>query len=559
MKHSHHTMHASCSIVSVLGLAALLLGTCALAEDPVLLWIAQGGENICSMEAIQDVDGDGGPDIVFESYDAGSTLPDHLFCIRGASAGTGEVIWGAWPPGGVSNGGGWGENCLRIAPDITGDGVQDVLLGTAWGGRSAYVLDGTNGDNIWWTYDTYTDSPPSPPTSGWVYSIDDVPDLTGDGVPEVTFCAGSFNYGVYMVNGATGGVIWFYQHTGPFMEVRCVGDVNGDGHADVAAGSGDQYYVLKCFSGPGTGGFPPEVLWTLNYPGTIWSLIPVPTIDADALPEIVVACWDGRVRCHDGANGAAHWTSENFGVVIQRVVLVGDVNGNGVGDIIAGMWDNRVAMLEGSSGATIWTQLTGTLNGGDCWAVDGAGDMTGDGIPEVIVGSFDTRVYLMNGADGAILWSYPTGNRLYSVRGVPDLNGNGTPDFVAGTQMQSGVGGKVYAFDGPAGGAAVDEADASPLDGALLSLWPSPLRAGAETLSWSAAPGNAGALRLDLVGGDGRIARTLWMQSQDGHGAVRGAWDGRDAQGHSLPAGVYWLRALLDGRPLASERIVMLR
>jgi hypothetical protein len=557
MKHSHRTTHLSRLIASLAGLVALLLTASALAEDPTLLWTAQGGANICSMEAIEDVDGDGGPDIVFESYNSGSALPDHLFCVRGASAGTGEVIWGAWPPGGVSNGGGWGENCLRVSPDITGDGVQDVLLGTAWGGRSAYVLDGTNGDDIWWTFDTYADSPPSPPTSGWVYSIDDVPDLTGDGVPEVTFCTGSFNYGVYMVNGATGGVIWYYQHSGPFMEVRCVGDVNGDGRADVAAGSGDQNYVLKCFSGPGAGGSP-STLWTVNYAGTIWSLIPVPTIDADPLPEIVAACWDGRVRCHDGANGGAHWTSENFGAVIQRVVLVGDVNGNGVGDIIVGMWDNRVAMLEGATGATIWTQWTGTLNGGDCWAVDGTGDVTGDGIPEVVVGSFDTRVYLMDGVDGAILWSYPTGNRLYSVRGVPDLNGNGTPDFIAGTQMQGGVGGKVYAFDGPAGGADVDEAPAAAADGPALRLWPSPLRAGVETLSWSVVPGCAGDLRLEVAGADGRVARTLWARSQGG-GGVRGVWDGRDANGRDLPAGVYWLRAVMDERPLAGERIVVLR
>ena len=75
---------------------------------------------------------DGGPDIVFESYDAGAPHTDHLICIRGASSGAGEVIWGTRPEGGVSSGGGYGDNCMRIAPDITGDGVQDVLLGTAW-------------------------------------------------------------------------------------------------------------------------------------------------------------------------------------------------------------------------------------------------------------------------------------------------------------------------------------------------------------------------------------------------------------------------------------------
>ena len=146
---------------------ALLLGSSgpAPAEVAELLWSAAGVENILAMGAIEDVDGDGGPDVVFESYDAGAPAIDHVLCIRGASAGVGEVIWGARPLGGPSNSGGYGDNCLRIAPDITGDGHADVLLATAWGSRSAFVLDGTSGDTFW-SFDTYSDNPPVPAESG---------------------------------------------------------------------------------------------------------------------------------------------------------------------------------------------------------------------------------------------------------------------------------------------------------------------------------------------------------------------------------------------------------
>ena len=123
--------------------AILFAGGSVRAEQPELIWMAPGIENIVCLEAIDDVDGDGRPDIVFESYDAGAPQADHLVCIRGASSGAGEVLWGVRPPGGASSGGGYGDNCLRIAPDLTGDGHADVLLGTAWGGRSAYAIDGT--------------------------------------------------------------------------------------------------------------------------------------------------------------------------------------------------------------------------------------------------------------------------------------------------------------------------------------------------------------------------------------------------------------------------------
>jgi hypothetical protein len=507
--------------------SVLLLSSAAQADTPTLLWTFQGGENIVCLEPISDIDGDGLPDIVFESYDAGCTLPDHLFCIRGASAGTGEAIWGAWPPGGVSNGGGWGDNCLRVSPDITGDGIEDVLLGTAWGGRSAYVLDGTNGDNIWWIFDTYSESPPAPPTSGWVYAIDDVPDFTGDGVPEVTFCAGSYNYSVYMADGASGSIVWSYQYTAPFAEVRCVGDVDGDGFADVCAGVSDQNYRLLCLSGPGLSGNP-VFHWSLPYTGTIWTLIPCPSVDADALPEVVAGCWDGIVRCHDGATGAMHWTSDDFGYIVQRIDLVGDVNGNGHPDIIVGLWDNRVVMLEGLTGATLWTQWAGTLNGGDCWAVDGTDDLNADGVPDV-----DT------------------------VRGTPDLNGNGTPDFVAGTQMlTSGAGGIVYAFDGP-GSAAIEDAVADAVPG--LHCWPNPIRSGTDDLVFRAAPRDAGQVRVELIGAEGRIVRELCARSQTAARETSGTWDARDAGGNPIAPGVYWLRATLDGESFASERLVVVR
>ncbi|MBD3334832.1 MAG: PQQ-binding-like beta-propeller repeat protein, partial [Candidatus Eisenbacteria bacterium] len=44
-------------------------------------------------------------------------------------------------------------------------GHQDVLLGTAWGGRTAYAVDGVTGD-VLWKFDTYSDSPSAPETTG---------------------------------------------------------------------------------------------------------------------------------------------------------------------------------------------------------------------------------------------------------------------------------------------------------------------------------------------------------------------------------------------------------
>ena len=47
------------------------------------------------------------------------------------------------------------------------------------------LLLGQSGATFW-KFDTYSQSPPTPPNSGWIYAMDSLgSDLTGDGVPEV--------------------------------------------------------------------------------------------------------------------------------------------------------------------------------------------------------------------------------------------------------------------------------------------------------------------------------------------------------------------------------------
>ncbi len=559
------TTHSRPHLVLALAAVSALLFFCgASAETGELIWRAPGIENVVSMEAIEDIDGDGGPDIVFESYDAGAGTADHLYCIRGASSGTGEVIWSTRPTGGPSSSGGYGENCVRIAPDITGDGVQDVLLGTAWGGRSAYVLDGTNGDNVHWMFDTYVMSPPSPPTSGWVYGIDAVADVTGDDIPDVVFCVGSDNDGVYMMDGASGSVLWYYHGGDAFFDVRYVGDVNGDDIADVVAASGDNYPGVYCFSGPGSGGMP-SLHWQQPYPAgaSIMSIQPLQSIDWDPYPEVVVASWDGRVHCHDGESGTEIWVSPPLAVVVQRISIVGDVNDDGIEDIVAGLWTNKAVVISGVDGSVIWQQWVGTLNGGDTWAVDGAGDVNFDGVPDVAVGSFDTKIYLMDGVDGTILWDYPTGNRVFCVRGVPDLNGNGIPDVVGGTQRLT-TGGWVYAIEGlpPSMGVGEPPAGEFPIADLMpgdLLAYPTPLRIGAEPLFWALTPPSQGDLRLEVIAADGRLVSVLRDGPAASGEALRGTWNQRDRHGAPVNAGVFWVRARLDGRTLDAQRLIVVR
>ncbi len=85
----------------------------ALAAPGDVLWVFQGIEDINAMVDVPDVDQDGVHEIAVETYDAGAGTGDQLYLLSGGSSGTATVIWSARPPGGVSQGGGDGDDGLN--------------------------------------------------------------------------------------------------------------------------------------------------------------------------------------------------------------------------------------------------------------------------------------------------------------------------------------------------------------------------------------------------------------------------------------------------------------
>lgn len=168
-----------------------------------LLWTYQGIDDIECIAPITDVNGDGFADVLVESYDAGASGLHHFSCVSGPD---GNLIWGVWPNGGPSNSGGWGDKCVAATSDLDGNGIPDALLGTAWGGRSIYAIDGDSGRVIWY-YDTYRD----PNGSGWVYQVNPMPDVDGDSIPEVLAAVAGSTMSAFCFSGANGSIIWRFR------------------------------------------------------------------------------------------------------------------------------------------------------------------------------------------------------------------------------------------------------------------------------------------------------------------------------------------------------------
>jgi hypothetical protein len=246
-----------------------------------------------------------------------------------------------------------------------------------------------------------------------------------------------------LLNGTQGAIIagqaGIPAHVG--LSVSGVGDVNGDGIADMLIGSNVDGYLLY-----GSKTFPSSI--------SVQSL--------DSKQGVVIKAEDG------------------LGVV--SVSGVGDVNGDGVLDMLIGIPGERnstgasyvvyggsnlpssikLASLNKKQGLTIHGAKMGDAAG---LSVSGLGDVNGDGFPDILIGAPNAMkeagiayvVYGGNNLSGAInlnslkkaqgmsIGGAKAGDRLgLSVSGVGDVNGDGIADILIGAFWANRAMGSAY-------------------------------------------------------------------------------------------------------------------
>ena len=396
-----------------------------------LLFNMVGGDNAECVRATADVNGDGRDEILVGIGESGT---DNLFCLDGASSGSATVLWSLQTTGGVSGGSCYGDQSIVPISDTESNGHDNVLVGTAWGGRTAYDFDSLSGSEVW-RFDTYQDV-----QSGWIYSLCETSDVSGDGVPEYAFGAGSESNAVYLVDGASSGsqasLRWKYSAGDAVYSVRNLGDVNADGTDDVLAAVGDDVDEIVCLEGDSkssTG----NVLWSYDPGVSVFACGVLSDITGDGVAEALAVLWTSSgsaVRCLDGTDGSLLWSSSEVASFGMQVDELEDVTRDGRQEVIVSSWENAVIVLDGADGSLVWKTSVGTTNGGDVWTARAIDDLNHDGRQDVIAGSFDYHVYALDGDNGSVLWAYDTGNRVFSVAPVGDLDGDGRPEVVAGTQ-----------------------------------------------------------------------------------------------------------------------------
>ena len=324
-----------------------------------------------------------------------------------------ELVWQQGPPYPPSQFGAFGVNFVvkDAVGDINNDGTTDLLVwdqsapsGTNMNAGYVAVLSGATGSTLYSGYGT---------AAGDAYqAVAALGDVSGDGIGD--YMTNSATFGLRIHSGATGNVV---SAIGGLPNcVIGVGDVSGDGFGDFAFGS--------------AGGSPGPV------PGAGYVTVYLgPMGTTPAFQSYGQHLWDG------------------FGWSMSKL---GDVNGDGIPDFVVGApgvpllkfvtvpgW---AYVVSGADGSFIH-QFTGPatpLQPHFGQVVAGIGDIDLDGRPDILVGAPDVpAVYVYSGGSGALItvlqvpWQSPNAFGR-ALRGLPDVDGDGIPDFAMRGQWGTG-------------------------------------------------------------------------------------------------------------------------
>ncbi len=399
------------------------------------------------LKQMGDVNGDGENEVVI------STTNYLTICLNGASSGLADTLWvfntgvDNNNTGSISlNGMFSAQKALQIASDLNGDCKNDVVIGTDGGNEHVYVIDGVTGEEIWSFGDDVNWD------LGGFGAVDVRRDFNGDLIPDVAAVASSNSQNaghksVYLFNGSNGNLLWQHPITNPGpasgYSVISIGDVTGDGVPDVVAGYGGDGSTQFA---RGINGATGAQLWQFN--GTTSGAKELLELDVPGdTPDVIAADFWGAIFRVDGESGTQIWNYNVGGGIIEMNILP-DVNGNGYDEIIIANFAgaSHVVCLEGETGVPLWFMPTTDYRS---YGVAALPDLNGDGIFDGVAGDQAGNAYVFSGSDGAILQTFTYPYRVYTVNFQRSIDGNDSYEILVGLGEVGAFGeGRVYSLSG---------------------------------------------------------------------------------------------------------------
>lgn len=195
-----------------------------------------------------------------------------------------------------------GSNAFPALADLDGDGDFDALVGHGGGVVVAWANTGSNATPAWTRREDW-----DPPDDVGSRAAPALGDVDGDGDPDLLVGSAAGDVTAYRNDGGSGGPAWSRQ---PAWDVAALddesrptlGDVDGDGRADLAIGT--EHGPVALFLGTGgsfvrAAAWDPEVETTRTAPALF-------DRDADGRADLLIE--DGNARATGFRNAGSGWT-----------------------------------------------------------------------------------------------------------------------------------------------------------------------------------------------------------------------------------------------------------
>ena len=513
----------------------------AFTQEPIWQYSMGSSVWVERLTIINDVSGNGIQEVIAGTQAYGYKV----CCIEGA---TGSLIWDYPMNTKVGD--------LKTIEDLNGNGSQEALItegflltipSTPPVGPKLYCLDGETGVEIW----SFTPDP-----QGFIPAIDIIPDVTGDGVSDII--AGSDSCWVALVDGSNGNPVWTSSVPGQHIQaVSPIGDVNDDGISDVLIGNWDGYGAAcggYCFSGANG-----DMIWERNI-GNIQSncVKNIPDIDNDGKEDVIVGDLGGVMYAFSGADGTTIWTiSTGTSDLIQEVVVTQDINGDGKNEVIAGSPpDDNVYCFDGATGDILW--IYEVVNWVHTVAI--IEDISGDGVKDILVGdrgnsvggsAYAGSVYCLDGIGGKLIWTYQTEDMVWAVSQIDDVNGNGTYDVIA-----SNDDGYVYCFEGNQNVGIENENMSVSSMNSLSQNYPNPFNT-KTTIQFTTEDSDKNT-NITIYNFNGQKIKTL-VDKKLSAGTHQIVWDGTDYSGNAVSGGIYFYKIECGDKYTGFKKMILMK
>lgn len=304
---------------------------------------------------------------------------------------------------------------------------------------------------------------------------DGIPDLLV-GAPASDTAALTDAGEAFVQSSATGALLFTiggFQANSEFGDAVAAGDLNNDGKPDFAVGIprydvGPSADVGRVRVYSGVNGSTLLLDRSGSAGDRLGDAVAMGDVDGDGFADLIAGAPmdessladQGRVNAYSGATGALLWsavgTAANDGLGLT-VAVVGDVNGDGMLDVAAGApfatvggapRAGYVRVMHGAIGFTHWT-ATGVADDVLGASVAGAGDVDLDGRAEVLVGAHQFPFLVGTIGDGFVRLYRSSGQLIHAtpspeiqcgfghaVAGIGDASGDGVPDAVIGAPFR---------------------------------------------------------------------------------------------------------------------------